>query len=972
MADTPPPLVALGWTERGYIFKYAGKETPPFRRLEFNSGIIRDEHGEVVHDDLEDILIPLGLGKEEMVTLRREILLKDMKQWDATCPRVWVGRHPQAFNRYMDYLDRSVKHDEVLKQIIFLTALSAYSPNPLNTFVRGPSCLSYDEEILIWKEGKIESALAVDAWSYFRDSGFLDLVSYDFRNDVVTVSDATPFSTGRKKVYELVTSIGSVRATIEHTFFVDRENTVEEIPLGKLKVGDMLVTVPQNYLYGGSYKNKLIEYELSDRKETRNKDGFLEERERRGTETEVQGEIKEDENRSNLCKVPEEVQAFSKSSKFKEFLFKKLFVKRHHDGKEPEKQSYETTRSTKEGIGNDKEDVARRLRLCFKNNYGDQGWNEEDATRMVEETTTNIKRNIQENVARPSEERTALVKKWRSYANDEAELYDEGRESYKAVAGRRGYSLCMERPVENQDRNEVPRLHSMQPPHSGSGWIEVASEGNRCREGYGVSEHGLFDHKGNGSRSGEKLFEGRKPDCVGVEGKCVRSSVPILEIRELGFAETFDFYVPIHHNFILKNGVVVHNSIGKTYCVMQSTKFFPKDDVWLLGGLSPTALVHDYSRLMNEQGEEVDAGDVDWKSAESKTLKNVVDMSGKLLIFLEAPNMETFARLRPILSHDAPEIRFSFTDKAKGGGGLQTKNVYIRGFPATIFCTTDPTFQEELATRSVNITPEMSEEKYRDAILLQGAKAAEPWNNHNPDETLVLYRENMEGIARAMRDFDVVIPYGGELAQCYPHTVPRDMRDFGKLTTLIQQYTYFHLYQRPWLRGMDGRSMALATLRDLNQVLKVFSYIAEATRSGIPGNVISFFGEVLLALKAEKDAELEPSGISMDDISRKNIEVYRSARSKSELRRLFLNPIRMVGWIDEDEDPNDRRKLQIRVIGGPESSLAGFEEAFNRLFSASRLERWADGVREIGATVALSGVDVAWDEFSYKYFLEWV
>ena len=41
------------------------------------------------------------------------------------------------------------------------------------------------------------------------------------------------------------------------------------------------------------------------------------------------------------------------------------------------------------------------------------------------------------------------------------------------------------------------------------------------------------------------------------------------------------------------------SSIGKTYVAMQTLKFFPQRSVMLLGGLSPTALVHDYGDLID-------------------------------------------------------------------------------------------------------------------------------------------------------------------------------------------------------------------------------------------------------------------------------------------------------------------------------------------------------------------------------------
>lgn len=133
------------------------------------------------------------------------------------------------------------------------------------------------------------------------------------------------------------------------------------------------------------------------------------------------------------------------------------------------------------------------------------------------------------------------------------------------------------------------------------------------------------------------------------------------------------------------------SSIGKTYNVTNTLKYFPDANVWMLGGLSPTALVHDYGDLIDENGNKVDFMDKPQKRAprkrkseseddykqrlqQWKTEKEswrerirksryIVDLHKKVIVFLEAPHRETYNKLRPVLSHDKPEISYKFTDK---------------------------------------------------------------------------------------------------------------------------------------------------------------------------------------------------------------------------------------------------------------------------------------------------------------------
>ena len=82
----------------------------------------------------------------------------------------------------------------------------------------------------------------------------------------------------------------------------------------------------------------------------------------------------------------------------------------------------------------------------------------------------------------------------------------------------------------------------------------------------------------------------------------------------------------------------------------------------------------------------------------------------KILIFLESPRKETLEILKSRFSHDRTEIEHKIADK-KAPGQLRTKSVIIKGWPATIFCTTDYRFLEELSTKSMLSTPEVTQEK---------------------------------------------------------------------------------------------------------------------------------------------------------------------------------------------------------------------------------------------------------------------
>ncbi len=66
--------------------------------------------------------------------------------------------------------------------------------------------------------------------------------------------------------------------------------------------------------------------------------------------------------------------------------------------------------------------------------------------------------------------------------------------------------------------------------------------------------------------------------------------------------------------------------------------------------------------------------------------RTLIDLSGTILLFLEPPDRELWNLLKPILSHDKPEIEFPYVEKTQNEGFV-TKKVIVRGWPACIFCS---------------------------------------------------------------------------------------------------------------------------------------------------------------------------------------------------------------------------------------------------------------------------------------------
>src|ERR671932_528453 len=99
----------------------------------------------------------------------------------------------------------------------------------------------------------------------------------------------------------------------------------------------------------------------------------------------------------------------------------------------------------------------------------------------------------------------------------------------------------------------------------------------------------------------------------------------------------------------------------------------------------------------------------------SENARTIIELRGKILVFLEPPEHELWNLLKPILSHDSDEIEFPFVDKTERG--FEAKRVIVRGWPACIFCSAKDesnwSVWPEIVSRALITSPNMNTEKYR-------------------------------------------------------------------------------------------------------------------------------------------------------------------------------------------------------------------------------------------------------------------
>jgi len=335
------------------------------------------------------------------------------------------------------------------------------------------------------------------------------------------------------------------------------------------------------------------------------------------------------------------------------------------------------------------------------------------------------------------------------------------------------------------------------------------------------------------------------------------------------------------------------SSTGKSYIPMEIAELFPEEDVIIVGYCSPTAFFHDVGSWDKER----------------KTY--LVDLERKILIFLDQPHTLLLQHLRPLLSHDRKEIQLKITDKSQKHG-LRTKNVIVRGYPSVIFCTAGLKIDEQEATRFILLSPETTQEKIREGIMLKIKKDSDKdkfkaFLNANPERRLL--KDRIKAIKRE-KIKEIVIPEDikEKLTKKFFDGIsvlkPRHQRDIGRVIAFVKISALLNVWFRE--RGKDDNSIIYVCGDDLEEGFKIWDEIRESQELNLPPFVYNVFREVILPCYERKK-----EGLTRNDILKGYFEIYGRALQDWMLRQQIVPMLENAGLISQEKDINDKRKILI-------------------------------------------------------------
>jgi len=353
------------------------------------------------------------------------------------------------------------------------------------------------------------------------------------------------------------------------------------------------------------------------------------------------------------------------------------------------------------------------------------------------------------------------------------------------------------------------------------------------------------------------------------------------------------------------------SSSGKSFIPLEVSSLFPDEDMLKLGNCTPAAFFHEngvYDKEKNERR---------------------IDLSRKIIIFLDMPHTDLLARLRSLLSHDEKEMRVKITDRGDKGGH-RTKTAVIVGFPTVIFCSANAKMDEQEMTRFILLSPETDVEKVLAGINQSVRKESDKKKyyrelNANPQRKAL--KERIIAIRDEHID-EIIIEDPESIRQRFlakvPNPQPRNQRDVKRVLSIIKSITLLNL----WTRKREGNTL-YASEWDIDIGFEIWDKISLCQELQVSPYIYQFYEQVILPLwnrpqvdefTNEPVPEEKKIGVNRQDMLHKFYEVHKRNLSMYKLRDEYLPALQSAGLIFQEQDPNNKKWLLTYPISAKRDS----------------------------------------------------
>lgn len=352
------------------------------------------------------------------------------------------------------------------------------------------------------------------------------------------------------------------------------------------------------------------------------------------------------------------------------------------------------------------------------------------------------------------------------------------------------------------------------------------------------------------------------------------------------------------------------SSTGKSYIPLELAWYFPSSDIIEYSYVSPTAFFHEYGALLPDP---TDKRELENEKQRRKII--VIDLHQKILVFIDQPHDMLLQRLRPLLSHDRKRLVAKITDRREKAG-LRTKTVLIEGYPTVLFCTAKFSMEEQERTRLLLLSPDTTQEKIRDAILLKIEKesdrqAFQKYMDGDPRRNWL--RKRVEAVANSGVKY-IVVPeelrakissrfLNIEDSSVSRRLIPRHQRDITRLLALIKAHALLNLWNRQ--RVEDA---IIIEQEDVLEGFRLYREISAANELGLPPEVYNIFVEL--------KERIPESGATKKELRALYYQTFYRTIGQKRLDET-LSLLESVGLLAEERDPANRsQKLFLPTPSG--------------------------------------------------------
>lgn len=372
---------------------------------------------------------------------------------------------------------------------------------------------------------------------------------------------------------------------------------------------------------------------------------------------------------------------------------------------------------------------------------------------------------------------------------------------------------------------------------------------------------------------------------------------------------------------------------GKTYLVTKLAELFPQENVHIIAKATPQSFKYtlsskrvvengagswqEYDIAINPLLESLEeAKTKDEKQEIESQIKqlqdsacDLVDFTNKLIILVDSQSFDLFESLKTTLSHDQ-EFMKSFSVNKTKSGTIKGQKFLIKGFPAVIYCSAKDEQQRdetnEINTRFHTLTLNLSGEKYRQMLELEGLRASLPNAMYqeeviSDDEIESLREEILEIIEEIKTNSEILNPYGIGLSKLFSNDAGFRTRQLKILNSNIQMYTLVSASNRPKI-VYEGQTTPVSTWNDVLNSVRLTKSPQE-----IQSYKIKQFNDFIRPFILESGKSKEINGQSITCLTANGIAelfcINGKPTDRKRLQETILQPLAQHGYLEKFVDP---------------------------------------------------------------------